>query len=408
MTRASHRHDSKKGLLDRSTQNMRKSRIVAAGQQQLFLLFLACVFLLSCTTTTELKINRPKEVVDQAVINVQDKLQRKVEYFSSVEQAEYTDLKITMGPVLKGYLHRVLLQEFYLLDGYSLPPNPPFFEEKKFGTLVWWSLLNSVFAYDYIFRDFAGYPEVTNAESLFLGVTYGVLELLFLGTIAAPSIVSSNSAVDPIDKERATFGVFFGTGMFAYTKLFAIVQGAVYNRRHNIGLESGYNFDKDYYVAQFFDIPIEWRPGVPSGMDRDAVQRTVHETRMKDRPLAVVAIAATDDGESAALQDFVANDLIGLGFTKVVDRLTVARAIEASPDDRIRDGPAGWEVGRLVGADHVIIGAMTTLGETFYLNLKLISVETEAIIASSVASAKTRDDFLKMSNQAVADLVGTR
>jgi TolB-like protein len=412
MTIACHLHDSKNELLDYSAPNVRRSRTVAAGL--LFVLFLACVFLLSCTTTTELKINRPKEVVDRAVMNVQSKLQldrRQIKYFSSVEQDEYTDLKITMFIDLKDYLPRALFQEFYLLDGHSLPPNPPFFVEKNWWRLTLRSLPNAGLALNYALRDYAGYGSDDDSRVL-NSILFGAQELgsvLFLVSGIVASVLFDEDTPNAQASEMfAAFGVQAGlSGLFA-TKLLAVLAGLEYNKRHNIGLESGYNFDHDYDVTQFFDIPIEWKPGVLSGMDSDAVHLMQQQSSMKERTLAVVAIEATGDNESVALQDFVANDLVGLGFSKVVDRQTIVKVIASSPHrgEETLDSSAARDIGRSAGADLVVIGSMTTLGETFYLNLKLISVETGEVIASSVASAKSRDDFLKMSNSAVEELAG--
>ena len=65
-------------------------------------------------------------------------------------------------------------------------------------------------------------------------------------------------------------------------------------------------------------------------MDREAIQHSLRKSAMKERTPAVVAIEATDAGESAALQDFVANELVGIGFSKVIDRLTITRNTDRS------------------------------------------------------------------------------
>jgi hypothetical protein len=62
------------------------------------------------------------------------------------------------------------------------------------------------------------------------------------------------------------------------------------------------------------------------------------------------------------------------------------------------------KVGRLSGADIIVTGTISQVGKKYYLNLRLISIETADILGSSIASADSPDGFLEMCQQAAAKI----
>jgi hypothetical protein len=60
--------------------------------------------------------------------------------------------------------------------------------------------------------------------------------------------------------------------------------------------------------------------------------------------------------------------------------------------------------GMLSGADIIVIGSISYVGRQYYLNIKLISVETGEIIGSSIDIADDATGFYEMCNQAVYKL----
>jgi hypothetical protein len=51
-----------------------------------------------------------------------------------------------------------------------------------------------------------------------------------------------------------------------------------------------------------------------------------------------------------------------------------------------------------------VIGSISFVGEQYYLNIKLIAVETGEIIGSSIADASQAAEFYEMCNEAVFKL----
>lgn len=62
------------------------------------------------------------------------------------------------------------------------------------------------------------------------------------------------------------------------------------------------------------------------------------------------------------------------------------------------------EIGKLSRADIIVIGSVSCVGKIYYLNIKLISVETAEIIGSSIADAEDTTEFFEMCNEVVLQL----
>ena len=131
---------------------------------------------------------------------------------------------------------------------------------------------------------------------------------------------------------------------------------------------------------------------------------------IQDKKLAVVSLdLGTDkvDQETArGMIVFVENAFVNVGKVKVVDRVHIEDIFDeyAFQASGVIDESTAVEIGKLSGADIIVIGSINRVGGIFYLNIKLIAVETAEIIGSSIAQAEDATGFLEMTNQAVYTL----
>ena len=131
---------------------------------------------------------------------------------------------------------------------------------------------------------------------------------------------------------------------------------------------------------------------------------------IQDKKLAVVSLNSTTssiDTETAdGLMVFIENAFVNVGKTTVVDRQNIQAILEENQFQLsgFTDESTAVEVGRLLGADIIVIGSISKVGEMFYLNIKLIEVETAKILGSSIAYSNNASEFLDMCNTAVFQL----
>jgi Ca2+-binding EF-hand superfamily protein/PBP1b-binding outer membrane lipoprotein LpoB len=132
--------------------------------------------------------------------------------------------------------------------------------------------------------------------------------------------------------------------------------------------------------------------------------------RIQDQKLAVVGINSrtkrVDEETSSGVMIFIENAFVNVGKVRVVDRENIAKIVkeyEFQGSD-LTDESTAVEIGKLSGADIIVIGSISSVGEIFYLNIKLISVETAEIIGSSIADAINAKEFYEMCNEAVFKL----
>ena len=113
------------------------------------------------------------------------------------------------------------------------------------------------------------------------------------------------------------------------------------------------------------------------------------------------------DSETAAgIIMFIENAFVNVGKVKVVDRAHIEEVYEELEFQLTGsiDESTAVEIGKLSGAEIIVIGSINRVGGQFYLNTKLITVETAEIIGSSIAQAESAAGFLEMANQAVYKL----
>lgn len=132
--------------------------------------------------------------------------------------------------------------------------------------------------------------------------------------------------------------------------------------------------------------------------------------QIQDQKLAVVGITSRtkniDEETASGVMVFIENAFVNVGKVRVVDRENIAKIVkefEFQGSD-LTDESTAVEIGKLSGADIIVIGSISYVGEIFYLNIKLISVETAEIIGSSIADAVNAKEFYEMCNDAVFKL----
>ncbi|TFG63560.1 MAG: hypothetical protein E4H36_05315 [Spirochaetales bacterium] len=131
---------------------------------------------------------------------------------------------------------------------------------------------------------------------------------------------------------------------------------------------------------------------------------------IEDKKLAVVGISSTtknvDSETTTGIMAFIKNAFVNIRKARVVERSAINRII-----DEYKFQASGYvdentavEIGKLTGADIIVIGSVNYVGEKYYLNVKLISVLTAEIIGSSIAESSGSSEFYNMVNSAVLKL----
>jgi TolB-like protein len=138
-----------------------------------------------------------------------------------------------------------------------------------------------------------------------------------------------------------------------------------------------------------------------------AVKNTGKE-QFADKRVAVVGIESQeiDRKVSHAMVDFIINAFVNDGSLKVVDRQSIEKILDEQSfqSKDFADTSKMIKVGKLAGAEYISIGSLSKVGGTYYLNIKLISVESAEIIGSSIATAKDDAGFFMMTNEGVSKL----
>ncbi len=103
---------------------------------------------------------------------------------------------------------------------------------------------------------------------------------------------------------------------------------------------------------------------------------------------------------------FIENAFVNSSRVKVVDRKNIESIVEEYEFQRtaMTDESTAVEIGKLANAELIVIGAVTFVGERYYLNIKLIDVQSGQIVGSSLAEADAEGGFLEMCNSAVEAL----
>lgn len=136
---------------------------------------------------------------------------------------------------------------------------------------------------------------------------------------------------------------------------------------------------------------------------RAAVARVVEQiafavesrgVEVRTQSLAIGAPRAEGAAQAARLDRFVQTELSqGLrarGFL-VVERARLAAALDQAALAQAFDEADGVKVGRMLGADSVVVGAVSEAGAAFLLNVRVIDVESGAVIGAGSAELPRQD-----------------
>jgi len=130
------------------------------------------------------------------------------------------------------------------------------------------------------------------------------------------------------------------------------------------------------------------------------------------KKLAVVGLASATKNIGQEDLDgtttFLENAFVNVGLVSIVDRRDIDKVMSElelqSSDAFAANDSAAVKVGKLSGADIIVTGTISLVGKKYYLNVRLITVETGDVIGSSIASADSPDGFLDMCQQAAAKM----
>jgi|GEM_PF-6344418 len=150
---------------------------------------------------------------------------------------------------------------------------------------------------------------------------------------------------------------------------------------------------------------------VPQAQQKPEVA-TQKRVNLSGKKLAVMGItSATKNVDQESLDGattFLENAFVNIGSAAIVDRSDIDKVMKElvlqSSSAFASDDSTAVKVGQLSGADVIVTGTISLVGKKYYLNVKLISVETGEVLGSSIASADGEDGFLTMCQQAVARL----
>lgn len=132
--------------------------------------------------------------------------------------------------------------------------------------------------------------------------------------------------------------------------------------------------------------------------------------KIKGKRIAVVDISSEtekiNEETRKGLVFFVENSFVNTGQVKVVDRKTIDKIYEENrfQSSGLTDEETAVEIGKIVGAEIIVTGSVTSVGTNFYLQLRMIDVKTGEVVASSLGEAKIENEFLNMSSMAVERL----
>ena len=155
----------------------------------------------------------------------------------------------------------------------------------------------------------------------------------------------------------------------------------------------------------------EWEPN-ETGSDRLPSGSEFYRKlgAIQDKKLAVVTLdigtEKVDQETARGVIMFVENAFVNVGKVKVVDRAHIEEVFDEFEfqSTGVIDESTAVEIGKLSGADIIVIGSINRVGGMFYLNIKLITVQSAEIIGSSISQAESATGFLEMANQAVYKL----
>ena len=147
------------------------------------------------------------------------------------------------------------------------------------------------------------------------------------------------------------------------------------------------------------DIPPE--PEGSAGFEQKPVED------LNNKKIAVVGVenlhSSISDETIEGLLLFIENSFVNSKKVRVIDRKNIEKITEEYQfqSTSLTDEDTAVEIGKLANADYIVTGALSKVGERYYLNVKMIDVESGEIVGSSISDASVEDVFYEMCNTAV-------
>jgi Peptidoglycan-synthase activator LpoB/EF hand len=159
-------------------------------------------------------------------------------------------------------------------------------------------------------------------------------------------------------------------------------------------------------------LPKQANAAQPSASSQPSAPQIVQKRLdIAGKKLAVMGLtSATKNVDQEALDGtvtFLENAFVNVGSVSIVDRSDidkVMKELELQASGALADEGTAVKAGKLSGAEIIATGTISLVGKKYYLNTKLISVETGEVLGSSIASADSPDGFLAMCQEAAVKL----
>ena len=115
-----------------------------------------------------------------------------------------------------------------------------------------------------------------------------------------------------------------------------------------------------------------------------------------------------DKSVGRALAEIVRTELIGTDKFIVLERGELEKVLteQELSMSGVTDSETAVEVGKLVGAEFVLVGSISRLGNTYILNVRLIKVESGEATLGKKLEGKSEDDLSSMASQIAFSVAG--
>ncbi len=143
------------------------------------------------------------------------------------------------------------------------------------------------------------------------------------------------------------------------------------------------------------------------GSDREVTIYFKKLSDMKGKTMSVSEIEATSsaiaDDVTKGLREFIESAFVNISDATIVEREDTEKIYEeyklqlsgAVDEDTV------VEIGKMLGAEILVLSTISEFSDTYYLNIKVIDIETAEILGVSYADAEDESEFVQMCNTAV-------
>lgn len=133
-------------------------------------------------------------------------------------------------------------------------------------------------------------------------------------------------------------------------------------------------------------------------------------TPLSAQTVAVLGFESDDfclDSRTGTMSDLLSDELVRIDGITVVERKRIDRVLEEMDFQM-----SGWTdaktvkaAGKMVNADCVITGSVSTLGSTLYVTARMVEVESVKVLHSAKMTCVTWDDFTRQLPQFACECV---